>query len=157
MSKRRNRTGAPNLPPETLARARRQAGVPSTGPEEEAELVDSAGEVETEANEAPEPAPRPAAPAPRRTAEPRVTSAGMSRSASAAARRGRGVRPVTANGKREMDHNRIAAILEHPTRFVSDEELKQQYGYVIEELRQVGMVAAGLLVVLVVLAYLIPK
>ena len=163
MSKRRNRTGAPNLPRETLERARRQAGVPATEPEEEVELVDSAGEVETEVNEVPEPAPvprrvaepapRPAAPAPRRVAESRATSA--SRSATAA-RRGRGVRPVTANGKRELDHDQIASILEHPTKFVSDEEMKTEYGYVMQELRQVGMVAAGMFVVLVALAYLIP-
>ncbi len=48
-------------------------------------------------------------------------------------------------------------MLEHPTKFVTDAELKSHYSYVAEELRQVGIVAAGLIVALVVLAFIVPK
>jgi hypothetical protein len=158
MSKRKNRSGAPNLPPETLERARRQAALdanPVPVEAAEAEVVES---VEPAAPVAPvAAAPRTsAAAAARREARAAAGTPARAGSASAAARRGRGVRPVTSSGRRDKDHSRIQAMLAHPTKFVSDLELKEQYGYVAEELRQVGVVAAGLIVALVVLAFVLP-
>jgi hypothetical protein len=67
------------------------------------------------------------------------------------------VRPASSSGRRDKDSSRIQAMLANPTKFVTDLQLKEQYSYVADELRQVGVVAVGLIVALVVLAFVLPK
>jgi hypothetical protein len=56
-----------------------------------------------------------------------------------------------------IDQATLAQILAHPTKDVSEEELRQEYGYVVADLRSMGVLAASLMVLLVALATLLPK
>ena len=110
MSKRRRRQ--PNLPQETLARARREAGL-------EAE---------------------PAQAAPSRPAR---------------TRRSEEVRPATPRRFRslrsteELTQDEIAERLANPVRQVSEAQLRAQYGYVIVDLRSMGLLALALFVLMI--------
>jgi hypothetical protein len=125
MSKRKNRSSSPNLPADSLARAREQIAQPSD--ESAAPVVDTP---------APAPAPRAAALA------PRVRKASL--------------QPARSTGAREKDTDRmdtqyVRSRLEHPTRVVSEAELRRQYGYVVADLRQMAILSVGLVVLLLVL------
>ncbi|MDZ4766120.1 MAG: hypothetical protein SGI73_16390 [Chloroflexota bacterium] len=50
-----------------------------------------------------------------------------------------------------------AQLLEHPTKFVSEDELRTAYTYVLRDLRSMGVLAAGLIILLVVLAQVLPR
>lgn len=149
MSKRRSREGAPNLPQETLERARRQAAIargelppePETPPE--TILVDEVKPV----------------------AKPVVNnrygtvSASQRRavaSAKAGDRRGRSQLAGAKSRQAELDSETISDLLDNPTVFVTEAELKSQYSFVIADLRNMFMLAAGLMVLLVVLALVLP-
>lgn len=73
----------------------------------------------------------------------------------------RSVRTGTAT-RRERKHNElsqevITELLEHPTLTVTEEELRKDYGYVVADLRSMGVLAAVLIVALVALAQILPK
>ena len=51
----------------------------------------------------------------------------------------------------------IADILAHPTKQVSEEELRQEYSYVLSDLRNMGLLALSLIVLLIILAQVLPK
>lgn len=83
---------------------------------------------------------------------------------SARERRARSGRPAASltsltNEKREprIDQDTLAQILSHPTREVSEEELRQTYSYVVADLRSMGILAVSLMMLLVVLAAILPK
>ena len=57
----------------------------------------------------------------------------------------------------ELSQDKIRELLHNPTRFVSEAELRQTYNHVIVDLRNMGLLAAGLLVVLVALALVLPR
>lgn len=122
MSKRRSRKSS-GLPAETLARARREAGLEPA--EEEANIVEESD------------APAVLAVPPLR-AEPRP--------------------PVQRRKRRkevdvsELSQAEIAERLAHPTRIVTEDELRQQYTYVIADLRSMGLLAAGLFAFVIVIA-----
>ncbi len=126
MSRRRNR---PNLPEETLRRARRAAGLPT--PEAESET----------------PAAMPASEDP----------AEHSRAARRAARRRQRLddaNKTTRNTRNDAapDAAAIAERLAAPTQQVSEGELRTTYAHVLRDLRSMGLLAAFLLGVLVFLA-----
>ena len=132
MSRRRNQ---PNLPEETLRRARRAAGLlpaeeegAETAPESP-EAVD-AGAVTDEED--------------------------TSRAARRAARRRRRLERATetARAEEKMDAAEIAERLRAPTRTVSEGELRAAYTYVLRDLRSMGILAAAMIGVLVLLALL---
>jgi hypothetical protein len=137
MAKRRNR--APNIPAETLERARQQArGVTEEVPVEKP--------VETK------PAPVQSAPATRtrteRRSEVRSSTAGSSRRANLqSGQPGRRTRNIE-----DMSPEMISNILAHPTKIVTEEELHQQYGYVLTDLRNMFLLAAALFAALILLA-----
>ena len=56
----------------------------------------------------------------------------------------------------ELTQEKIRELLHNPTRFVSEAELRQTYNHVIVDLRNMGLLAAGLIVVLVALALVLP-
>lgn len=133
MSKRKNRKqrSRPNLPEETLARARREAGI-------EEEIADEEEAVEAEEAETRAEAKAAAPPVQRQTALPPIER-----------RRSSGRR----DGKpEELSQMEVAARLANPTRVVSTEQLKTQYGYVLADLRSMGLLAAFLFVAMIVAA-----
>jgi hypothetical protein len=129
MAKRRNRN--PNIPSETLERARQQAmGVtPASAPADPPP-------VENKPSEA---APR------SRTARGTITTRRPSTLQPGQA--GRRVRAVE-----EMTPEMVAELLANPTRVVTEEQLHQQYGYVLNDLRNMFVLAAALFAVLIALA-----
>jgi hypothetical protein len=139
MSKRRNRNSNANIPQETLERARQQAAAANTN------VNAAADDDEPEVVESKPARVEPAAPRARSTA-------------SAAARRGSGAQSVR---KRKSDDKMspeiVADILAHPTKVVTEDELRSQYGFVIADLRNMGLLALGLMVALVVLAQILPR
>ena len=132
MSKRRSRkSSSADLPAETLARARREAGL-EPKPVEEVPVEDDLEIVEEEIDE-----PVMVVAAPRRAeSKPPV-------------QRRKRRREVDVS---ELSQAEIAERLANPTRKVSEEELRQQYTYVIADLRSMGLLAAGLFAFLIVIA-----
>lgn len=139
MSKRKNRGKSPNLPEDVLARARQQAGLEPAADQDEAEVAAAP----------PAPVVRPKAAEKAEKPAPRAERPRESR-------RRRELRQVEYQaGERKAsayDSAMIAEMLAHPTRQVSEEELHEQYGYVIADLRNMGVLAAVLFVVLIVIA-----
>ena len=128
MSRRRNQ---PNLPEETLRRARQAAGLL---PEDEASA---------------EPPPEKPKPTVSETAvEP------DSRAARRAARRRRRLERATQahDPDEPLDSAAIAERLRAPTRTVSESELRADYAYVLRDLRGMAILAAALIGALFLLA-----
>lgn len=125
MSKRKNRT--PNLPKAAVERAREQ--------------VEEAADERSEDRAA-------------RRAERRAEREKLS----VAARRG-GLQPaasVTARKKDNLkDSTYLRQALAKPSKFVSEEELHQEYGYVVADIRSMFVLAGALMVLMVVLAQFI--
>jgi cobalamin biosynthesis Mg chelatase CobN len=150
MSKRRNRKQSPNLPPEMLERARKQLAQSDTAEEEVVEEVQASEPVQPEPKAE---AAKPAAPAPRTTASKTTASNARARSN----RRGN-LQPAQSRSERKTDQTDTRYIrnrLANPTRFVSQEQLKQEYSYVISDLRSMGILAVVLLVAMVVIEKLL--
>lgn len=122
VSKRRSRKSS-DLPAETLARARREAGLEPV--EEEAEIVEEIDEPVLVA-----------APPRRAESKPPV-------------QRRKRRREVDVS---ELSQSEIAERLANPVRTVSEDELRQQYTYVAADLRGMGLLAAGLFAFLIVIA-----
>lgn len=138
MSKRKNRAGGPSIPRETLERARRQAGL------------------EQASDSAPEPEPEPEVPAAENPF--RTISASQRRAQRAVRSGGRTSEPSRrTRAADKLDQESVAHLLHNPTRFVSEEELRRDYSYVLSDLRSMGLLAAGLVALLVVLAQVLPK
>jgi len=57
----------------------------------------------------------------------------------------------------ETPQNVIEEALRHPTKFVTEGELREQYNHVIVDIRSMAVLAAGLIVVLFVLAFVLPR
>lgn len=148
MSKRKSRTSAPNLPQETLERARRQAAI-------------ARGELPPEPEPEPPVAepPSKAAPAvanPYRTIAARQRRV-ITRTRSRAGERRARVQDAGRERRPELDAERISELLENPTIEVTEEELRREYTYVLTDLRSMGLLAAGLFVTLIVLAQVLPQ
>lgn len=158
MSKRKNRKKSPNLPEETLRRARQEAGLEPTPDDEtddetadapvseSAESVSEAApvaepEAEADADAADEEAPAVAVPA---------RSRRRSRSTDSPNRARRKTKDYE-----EMTAAEVAHLLENPTKTVTEEELHQQYGYVLQDLRSMAILAAVLFVGMIVAASLL--
>lgn len=165
MAKRKKRkASAPNLPDEVLERARKQLdGTLDEGEaSDEGEPEAAAPVAEAEAAAAPQAEPEKAKAAPvvqstrtttasssRRSERRRATTGGTSRSATA------GTTVAQRSKRGELDGEQIAHLLANPTKIVSEEELHEEYGYVLRDLRNMGILAATLFVVLVMLAQFI--
>jgi hypothetical protein len=151
MSKRKNRSASsPNLPQSALERARQQIGKTESAVEEEVPVAPVEAKVEPVARPVavPKPAPRPT----------RSTTPVTSRSASGSPRRR--TTADTASKRRKDDHldmDYIRNRLENPTRTVTEEQLRQDYSYVIRDLRSMAILAVALIAALVVLAQVLPK
>ena len=182
-SKKKSKSTKPNIPQETLQRARQQAGLEAapdpTKPQEAAEVDEqreaiaeeasnlqpeavAAEAAETVAAAETEQEPEVGATDADQTAAARAQRARERRRASTAsssASRRRTQRQVTpeqlARAKRkgeELDQEQIAYLLSHPTKQVGNDELRAEYGFVLRDLRNMGLLAALLFVLLVALA-----
>ncbi len=127
MSKRRSRKAVnqPNLPAETLARARREAGL----------------EVEEE-------------PAAVEEAEPEVVLQ-VTRSAESLPAAKRKRRKEKTLDPSQMTQAEISEVLENPTKTVTEEDLREQYTYVLADLRSMGLLAAALFALMILAAQLL--
>lgn len=145
MAKRRSKK-KPNIPQATLDRARKQAGLEV---EETVEKVEEPKAVEktvaasddAEVDDAAELAKAEAAvtPARKRSSRRKVSQAQLERSRS----------------KGELTREMVEEILHNPTETVSSEQLGQEYRHVLLDLRNMGVLAAALMVLLVGLAQFI--
>ena len=135
MSKRKNRNQSPNIPQSTLERARQQLG----GDAEQVAAVEPTVEKAAAVVEKAEVAARPVVE--RRAVRP-ARPAGS---------------PARAAKHKEDKHDMayIRARLANPTRVVTEDQLKQEYGYVIKDLRWMGGLAAIMVIALVVIEKLL--
>ncbi len=62
-----------------------------------------------------------------------------------------------ARQRSEQEQDMTAYLLAHPTKIVSEDELRRDYAYVISDLRSMGLLAGALVVLLVVLAQVLPR
>lgn len=74
-------------------------------------------------------------------------------------RAGRGTSGSTRSSDKheELSQETISNLLRHPTRTVTEAALREEYSYVLTDLRSMALVSAGLVVLLVVLAQVLPK
>lgn len=132
------RKASPNIPAETLARARAQAGVPddSTTAADVPEAVHAEPVMDelilTET--VVEAAPR------RRSTSKRLQDAQLERTK----KRG------------ELDQATIKDLLIHPTKFPNAGDLRRDYTYVVKDLRNMFLLSAGLVAFLVALSVVLP-
>lgn len=137
MSKRRNRDRQPNIPVDALQRAREQAGLPDASAERSAEA--SVAETST------------AVEAPVQNFTPNASAGAV-----AARRRTVGSAKLDSSKKRgTTDQDKIKYLLENPTKIVTEAELRKEYFHVLIDLRNMGLLAAVLIGVLVLLAQVI--
>lgn len=134
MAKRRNRT--PNIPEETLERARQQA----------MGTAEAAAATSTLPSEEPKAASVPVKSRAERRAEMR-SSGTVRRAGLQPGEPGRRTRRVE-----EMSSEMVQEMLANPTKIVTEAELHQQYGFVLTDLRNMFLLAAVLLITLIVLA-----
>lgn len=66
-------------------------------------------------------------------------------------------KPAAAADSTHLTGEQIAYLLEHPTKQVTEAELKAEYGYVLADVRNMFVLAGGLVVVLLGLALLLPR
>ncbi len=149
MSKRRNRKQSPNLPPEMLERARQQLG--KVGDTEEAV------EEEVQAAAPAQPEPKVVAAKPAAAPVPRSSKPAASTNRARSSRRGN-LQPAQSRGERKSDStdtHYIRSRLAHPTRFVTKEQLQEEYSYVTSDLRSMGILAVVMIVAMVVIEKLL--
>ena len=124
MSKRKNRSAAPNIPQETLERARRQAAGENVDAEAPKDFKYGTQETTTRAERRAE-----TTTAPRKPPTPVTMTA-----ASYGNSRLRGQR-----NRDEMTVMEIDERLNNPDRTVSVDELKRDYSYVVSDIRSMGV------------------
>jgi len=152
MAKRKKRNSKkPNLPEATLKRARAQARGEEYVPEEVEDIDDEPLDEEAEEDEEEEAV---AAGGRRRERRHRRRDSGAN------SRRRSGPSAVQYSRRNNdesdgLDNAALGNLLARPTKFVSEEELKEEYGYVVADVRNMFILAAALFVLLVVLAQFI--
>ena len=155
MSKRKNRSTSPNLPQEALERARRQLA------EEQGEEVSPVPEPKVEEKPKPVVQAKPAANKPYRpVTETRATRLTPTTVSAGRVSRRRTNEPGQGKRRSESDPYNMGEVryqLEHPTKVVTPDELRAEYGYVLQDLRRLAFVSVGLIGVLIVLALMLPK
>lgn len=146
MAKRRNKK-KPNIPQATLDRARRQAGLEVEEDTQEEEIVEATSEVADGSDDADGDDEEALAKAEAAVTPTRKRSSRRGKISQAQLERSRAKGDLT----REM----IEEILHNPTETVSSEQLGQEYRHVLLDLRNMGILAAALMVLLVGLAQFI--
>ncbi len=141
MAKRRtksNRTTSPNLPESTLERARKQVS---------GELEEGSGEAFSKVSTA-----KPATPADEARRERRSRRQAARRQSGGGSASGQ----FSQRSKRDsLSSEYISEMLANPTIHVSEAQLREEYGFVLADLRSMGILAAVLMIFLVLLAQFI--
>lgn len=144
MSKRSRKKASPNLPQQTLDRARRQAaGEEVVGEEPAPPKPEKKAESKPKAEQT--------APAPTKSREERR----QGRENRPARRQVQSAQYSQRKDRNTMDPSQVQFALTHPTINVTEEQLHEEYGFVLADLRNMGLLAAVLMVVLVLLAQFI--
>ena len=89
------------------------------------------------------------------TAQPATSATSASESASQRRRRRRDLQSVQLErrkGEGALEAEYVADVLANPSKIVTEAELRADYGFVIKDLRNMGILAAGLFVALVVVS-----
>ncbi len=142
MSKRKTRkNSSPNIPEETLERARQEAGLAPKPKSEESEPEDEAEEIVAAALVA----PAVSIPKPEISRRREVSAQSAKRKA----------KPRRSMNYEDMSQEEVAYALDHPTRIVTEEALREQYGYVLADLRSMAILAGVLFAALIVIAAII--
>ena len=149
LSRRRQQ---PNLPEETLRRARQAAGLL---PEEEEAPEAAAASAEAEEALADEATAGDAGATNVAGATGVAQEEAASRAAQRAARRRQRLERVSQTDARSdaLDADTIAERLRQPTRVVAESELRADYAYVLHDLRSMAILAAVLVAALFLLAF----
>ena len=138
MSKRRNRKSTPNIPQDILERARQQIAE-DQAPNDSEEVVE----------ETPQPVVN--------TAPMIEVTESAQPVSKARPRRREGLQPARL-GEKKIDSQNPAVVrkmLANPTKVVTEAQLRQEYGYVLTDLKSMGLLAAGLILALIVIAQLL--
>jgi hypothetical protein len=98
----------------------------------------------------------------RKQGNPYTTTSASMRRAQERARSGQALgAPVTTSGLRKdksaLTQDQIADILAHPTRQVTTEELRHDYGYVLRDIRSMFLLAGGLVIAELVLSFVLTR
>ena len=142
MSKRKSRNKTPNLPKATLERAREQAGLPP-----EADDIEEA--------DVPEAVSSPAAPVASSPAAAKPAAARSSKAANGGTNGPRRKPRLTAaqlersKQRGEVDHELTEYLLENPTKVVTEEQMHDEYSFVLKDLRNMFALAAVLIVIMI--------
>jgi hypothetical protein len=64
---------------------------------------------------------------------------------------------ATKESSAALSHDQVVELLNNPTKTVTEAELRDQYGYVLADLKSMGILTAGLLVLEVILALVLPQ
>mgnify|MGYP001374312890 FL=1 len=139
-TKKKSTTSGQRLNQEILQRAREQARALDAQEPEETDL------------ESPDVAEEPSAGAVRRAETVRASSAAARRVSTAKRLREKNEEAR----KKALTADEISEILAHPTKVVTEAELHQQYGYVLRDLRNMGVLAASSFLFLILLALILP-
>ncbi|MBK8134767.1 MAG: hypothetical protein IPK52_02840 [Chloroflexi bacterium] len=140
-TKKKSSTSGQRLNREILERARQQARAIESGEAEE--LDDDAAEDAVQ---------EPSAGAIRRAETVRASSSAERRVSTAKRLRERNEEAR----KKALTADEIAELLANPTKVVTEAELHAQYGFVLRDLRNMGMLAGASFLFLIVLAVLLP-
>lgn len=132
MSKRRTRERQPNIPVDALQRAREQAGLPATP-------------AASEASESLAPSVVVDAPVQTTAVNPVAVRRRKVGSAQLDSAKRRG----------QTDQDKVKYMLDNPTKIVTEAELRKEYFHVLIDLRNMGLLAAVLIGMLVILAQFI--
>jgi hypothetical protein len=138
MAKRRKKR--PNIPKATLDRARRQAGLTPASdetPDESDATADDSADADSDGDST---SATPAQTSVERAAQRRQLSL---------------VQLERSRRKGELNSEMIQELLANPTDYVSEEQLHEEYEHVLIDLRNMGVLAAALMVLLVALAQFI--
>lgn len=65
--------------------------------------------------------------------------------------------PRTTSHKASFAHSTTANLLDHPTKTVTTAQLREEYGFVVADLRNMGLLAGGLIVFVIILAQVLPR
>ncbi len=70
-----------------------------------------------------------------------------------------GKAPAATDGSlpANISQEQVAYLLEHPTREVPTEELQKEYGFVLTDIRNMFLVAGGLILLEIILALVLPR
>lgn len=150
--RKRKKSNKPNIPQATLDRAREQAGLAPAEEVEEIqdEVISSDEAVDSSEAVAETPASLGDIVREQKTEKPAKAERPRRRRSKVSA-----AQLEKAKQKGNVDNEMVTELLLNPTIEVSEEQLHNEYGYVLKDLRNMGILAAVLLVLLVGLAQFI--